>query len=127
MSRIEHFAVFTDNLESLRDFYTGTFGLRIIVDNSSAPVRGYFLADDSGGVLEIIERPPGTPAPPTRFGCHTAFLVDDFDAKRQELEGQGRVFEIDSAIDSPTFRTLFFDDPAGNRCQIVWRSAPLGT
>lgn len=127
MARIEHFAVFGANLEALRAFYTGAFGLRVIVDNSQAPVRGYFLSDDAGTTLEIIERPPGTPAPETRYGCHTAFLVDNFDASRQTLASSGIAFESDTEVDTPAFRTLFFRDPEGNRCQIVWRDRPLGT
>ena len=83
MARIEHFALFGDDLESLRAFYTEAMGLRIIVDNSRAPVRGYFLADDGGSVLEIIDARPARPRPSTRYACHAAFLVADYD----DLEG----------------------------------------
>ena len=48
MTRIEHFAVFGNDLARLKDFYVDVLGLRVIVDNSQAPVRGYFLADDRG-------------------------------------------------------------------------------
>lgn len=126
MARIEHFAVFAANLEALRDFYETALGLRVIVDNSRALIRGYFLADDSGSVLEIIERPADVPAPDTRFGCHTAFLVEDYSAARRALEAQGVTFESDSEVINDDVRTGFFNDPAGNRCQIVWRSRPLG-
>jgi glyoxylase I family protein len=127
MARIEHFALFTSDLEALRTFYTETFGMTVLVDNSKAPVRGYFLADGSGGVLEIIERPPGTSAPNPRYVCHTAFLVDDYDATRARIAEKGFTFESDTEIDSPEFRTAFFNDPAGNRCQIAWRDKPLGS
>jgi glyoxylase I family protein len=127
MARIEHFALFASDLEALRTFYSETFGMSVLVDNSKAPVRGYFLADGAGGVLEIIERPPNTPAPNTRYGCHAAFLVDDYDATRASLAAKGYEFESDTEIDGPEFRTAFFNDPAGNRCQIAWRNRPLGT
>lgn len=127
MARIEHFAVFAADLEALRRFYEQAFGLRVIVDNSRAAIRGYFLADDAGTVLEIIERPANVPAPDTRFGCHTAFLVDDYSEARRVLESQGVRFESDSEVINDSFRTGFFNDPAGNRCQIVWRSQPLGS
>ncbi len=39
MSKIEHFAIFTHDLDALRDFYTEIFHLRILRDNSRAPVR----------------------------------------------------------------------------------------
>lgn len=126
MARIEHFAIFGADLEALRAFYEGAFGLSVIVDNSRAPIRGYFLADGSGTVLEIIERPSHVPASPTRHVCHTAFLVDDYDRARADLEARGVAFERDSEVDTDAVRTAFFDDPDGNRCQIVWRRQPLG-
>lgn len=126
MSKIEHFAIFTHDLETLRDFYTKLFGLRILLDNSRAPVRGYFLSDDAGSVIEIIERPKDEPAPPTRYGCHIALWVDDYDAMRRALEDRGAVFELDTEVHTDQFQTGFFNDPAGNRTQIVWRAKPLG-
>src|SRR5665647_1265725 len=117
MARIEHFALFGDNLARLREFYEAVMGLRVIVDNSKAPVRGYFLADDGGSVLEIIERPPGTPRPSARYGCHAAFLVDDYDAAKADFLRQGATFEADTEVDNESMKTGFFDDPEGNRVQ----------
>jgi catechol 2,3-dioxygenase-like lactoylglutathione lyase family enzyme len=127
MSKIEHFAIFTHDLDALRDFYTEVFGLRILLDNSAAPVRGYFLADDGGSVIEIIERPAHEPAPPTRYGCHVAMWVNDYDAMRRSLEARGARFEPETEVCTDSFRTGFFADPAGNRTQIVWRAHPLGS
>ena len=126
MARIEHFALFTDDLETLREFYETTFGLKVIVDNSKAPVKGYFLADEAGAVIELIQRPEGVPAVDTRYACHVAFHVDDYDDARAALALGGAVFETDTRIGTGVFRTEFFNDPAGNRCQIVWRRTPLG-
>jgi catechol 2,3-dioxygenase-like lactoylglutathione lyase family enzyme len=127
MSRIEHFAIFAADLETLRAFYEEALGLRVIVDNSRAPIRGYFLADDSGSVLEIIARPPHVPPADTRYVCHTAFLVEDYAAVRKALEHRGARFEADTEVDTDMVRTAFFNDPEGNRCQIVWRRQPLGS
>ncbi len=126
MSRIEHFALFADDLEGLRAFYTEAMGLRVILDNSRAPVAGYFLADDGEGVVEIIARPPGTPRPNTRFACHVAFWVEDYSAARAALIARGAAFETETEVLTDTIRTGFFDDPQGNRLQIVWRARPLG-
>lgn len=126
MARIEHFAIFGADLEGLRAFYEEAFGLTVIVDNSRAPVRGYFLADASGTVIEIIERPSHVPASPTRYTCHTAFVVEDFDRARSDLERRGARFETDTEVQTDAMRTAFCDDPDGNRCQIVWRRQPLG-
>ena len=126
MTRIDHFAIFTDDLETLRAFYVDGFGLKVVADNSKAPVRGYFLADDAGSVLEIIERPPGRPAPETRFACHVAMCVEDYDAAKARLERNGAAFETDTEVNSPSMKTGFFRDPSGNRTQIVQRFKPLG-
>jgi glyoxylase I family protein len=126
MARIEHFALFAADLEQLRAFYEHAFGLRVIVDNSRAPVRGYFLADDAAAVLEIIERPAGVETGSTRYVCHVAFAVDDIEKARERLEAGGASFETETAVNQPEMKTYFFDDPAGNRCQIVWRRMPLG-
>ena len=99
----------------------------MIVDNSKAPVRGYFLADDGGSVLEIIARPPDTPAPSTRYACHAAFWVDDYDQGKRDLIRWARQFEADTEVVSDTIKTGFFNDPQGNRLQIIWRSTPLGS
>ncbi len=125
MPHIEHFALFAEDLDGLRQFYESEFGFQVVLDNSRAPTRGYFLADPRGGVIELIERPAGTEVGSPYYVCHLAIWVDDFDAARERLAGQGFVFETNSAVDTPNFRTLFFPDPAGNRCQIVWRSQPL--
>jgi glyoxylase I family protein len=126
MARIEHFALFADNLEYLKAFYVDALGLRVIVDNSKAPVAGYFLADERGCALEIVQRPPGMPKVSTRFVCHPAFWVDDYDGARAELTKRGAVFETDTAVENVEIRTSFFDDPDGNRVQIVWRARGLG-
>lgn len=125
MSIIEHVALYADDLEALRSFYERVFELRVIVDNSHAPTPGYFLAGSAGSALEIIRRPAGSGAD-QRFICHVAFYVDNYEAKRSELESAGMAFEVGTAVDDGSMTTSFFADPAGNRVQIVRRSRPLG-
>jgi glyoxylase I family protein len=127
MARIEHFALFGPDLEALREFYERAFGLRVIVDNSRAAVRGYFLADDAGTVLELIERPVGEEAAATRYMCHVAFFAEEYGAARTKAVAGGATIERETEINRPEMRTFFFDDPAGNRCQVVWRRKPLGS
>lgn len=127
MARIEHFAIFATDLVPLSTFYQQTFGMRVVLDNSKAPVPGHFLADDAGAVIEIIERPKGMPAADTRYACHAAFWVDDYPSARARIEARGVAFETDTEVNTDAFRTGFFNDPQGNRCQIVWRAKPLGT
>ncbi|MFM7131120.1 MAG: VOC family protein [bacterium] len=124
-SSIEHVALFADDLEASRDFFMRVFGMRVVLDNSKAPVRGYFLANESGSVLEVIERPKGETNANQRFVCHVAFAVDDVAAARQAIEAEGLVFETDTVVDTPEFQTAFFRDPEGNRLQILKRLKPL--
>lgn len=126
MARMEHFALFADDLAALRDFYVEVMGMSILLDNSKAPVAGYFLGDEAGTSLEIIARPPGTSGANQRYVCHVAFYVNDVPATRADFERRGLIFETDTAVDTETFKTCFFRDPQNNRLQIVWRSKPLG-
>ena len=127
MSRIEHFAVYAADAPALKDFYVEALGLRVAVDNGAASPPGYFLADDAGGAVEIIGRPPGESGVNQRWVCHLAFWVDDYAGSRAALERRGMVFEAETAVETPEFRTAFFNDPEGNRLQIVWRASPLGS
>ena len=125
MAKLEHFAIYAADAPALKDFYVAAFGLRVIVESGGNP-PGYFLADDAGVALEIIGRPEGEPGVNQRWVCHIALAVDDFAATRAALEQRGMVFETDTVVENASFRTAFFNDPEGNRCQIAWRNPPLG-
>ncbi len=124
MTKMEHFAIYAADAPALKDFYVTALGLRVIVESGGDP-PGYFLADAAGMALEIIGRPKGEPGANQRWVCHIAFSVDDLAATRAALEGRGLIFETDTVVDNASMRTAFFNDPEGNRCQIVWRKAPL--
>lgn len=127
MPQIEHFAIFAADPATLKTFYKEALGFRVVVDNGHTTPPGYFLAGDDGSALEIIGRPAGVGAVDTRHVCHVAFRVDDYDAAKSALERRGVRFETDSEVLTDSFRTGFFDDPDGNRCQIIWRDRPLGS
>jgi glyoxylase I family protein len=126
VARLEHFAVFASNPAALKDFYARVFGMTVVLDNSAASPPGYFLADDQGMALEIIGRLAGESNVNQRWVCHVAFLVDNVAEKRAELESMGMAFETETVVDTDAMKTAFFRDPEGNRCQIIWRSRPLG-
>jgi glyoxylase I family protein len=123
MARLEHFAVFADDTRALAAFYQDLFGLRIVREGTGEP-PGFFLADGQGGALEIIGRPAGS-AVPQRWVCHLAFWADNVWSVEAQLLARGFVIEQDTRVDSDALRTFFFPDPAGNRCQVVWRRDPL--
>jgi glyoxylase I family protein len=124
MARLEHLALFADDAHALKDFYVNVMGLKVVLESGGDP-PGFFLADDAGMMLEIIGRPAGRAGGETRWLCHVAFTVDDVAARRRELEALGLVFETDTVVDTEAMKTAFFRDPAGNRCQIIWRKKPL--
>jgi glyoxylase I family protein len=125
MSRIEHVAVYAENPIALKDFYVGALGLRVIVENAGPP-PAYFLADDHGMAIEVLARPEEESGVNQRWICHFAFWVDDFVMMRSQLERTGVVFEDETLVENDDLKTAFFKDPAGNRCQIVWRRKQLG-
>ena len=124
MAKMEHFAIYAADAPALKDFYVEALGLRTIFASGGSP-PGFFLADDDGMALEIIGLPEGESSVNQRWVCHIAFWVDDYAATHAALERRGLVFEPDTAVDNASLKTAFFKDPAGNRCQIVWRNPPL--
>lgn len=125
MSRIEHFAIYAEDAPALRRFYESAFGVKTVFEGAGDP-PGYFLVDDKGMAIEIIGRPQGQTGANQRWVCHLAFWVDDFQAACREFEKRGVTFEADTFVDNETLRTAFFNDPEGNRLQIVWRKNRLG-
>ena len=125
MPTLEHFAIYAADPHTLKDFYVDALGLRVIRDNHSGNPPGYFLADGRGTALEVIGRPAGEPGVVQRYVCHVAFRVADFAASRIDLERRGVEFEAGTEVDNPSMKTAFFDDPEGNRIQIVQRLQPL--
>jgi glyoxylase I family protein len=126
MAKMEHFAIYATDAPALKDFYVDAMGLRVVVESGGNP-PGYFLADDAGMALEIIGRPPGESGANQRWVCHIAFWVDNYASARSALETRGIVFETETVVDTETMRTAFFNDPEGNRVQIVWRGRRLGS
>lgn len=125
MAKIEHAALYATDPVALKDFYVEAFGLRVIVESGGVP-PGYFLADDGGMALEIIGRPWDMANVGQRWVCHLAFVVEDVATARANLEARGLVFETETAVNIEAMQTAFFNDPEGNRLQIVRRVPPLG-
>lgn len=125
MFTIEHFAIYAADAPRLKDFYVETFGLKVVVDNGAGDPPGYFLADPGGMAIEIIGRPSGQSNANQRWVCHLAFWVDDFTATLATLDRLGLTIETDTYAHNEAIRTAFFNDPEGNRLQIVWRKQRL--
>lgn len=82
--KIEHVALYVNDLETAKDFFTRFFGARPgeLYHNDKTGVKSYFLSFDGGARLEIMTRPSleqsGRTAPQTGY-AHVAFSVGSRD------------------------------------------------
>ena len=86
--RIEHIAMYVENLEGARDFFVKYFGAASNegYHNKTTDFRSYFLTFDGGARLEIMNRPNMADAqkPLARTGyIHIAFSVGGREAVNQ--------------------------------------------
>ena len=123
--RIQHFAIYAEDTVALSQWYCDKFGLKEVFRGTQNPPM-IFVADNQGMAIEMIGRPPRDKMDFTTI-FHFAFLVDDFDQAVSELKEKGVPIEDEVVGAAPGVRLCFFDDPAGNRGQIAWRSEPLGS
>ena len=123
--RIEHFAIYAEDTVALADWYCEKFGLKVIFQGDQEPPM-IFVADQAGMAIEIIGRPPREQPIDFNTVFHFAFLAEDFDQVCEDLKQKGVDLEDETVGAAANVRLCFFDDPAGNRGQIVWRSQPLG-
>lgn len=125
---LEHVGIPTsaDTFDRTVQFYTEVFGWRVIEERpSSGPEdRVTFIADGRGGAFEVFvsSRPGRTMADP----AHVAFAVPfaAFDALAERVTAAGITLDT-PYINEVGDRIAYFNDPAGNRAQIVGRLTPL--
>jgi len=125
MTTIEHVAIFADDTVALKDWYCKNFDMEVAYQGAGAPPV-FFVKDADGMCIEIIpQRQPGQkPVADTGLVFHLAFKTDDFDKTMQKLKENGVPLEAEVSP-FPGTRVIFFNDPEGNRCQIVWRETPV--
>ncbi|HET8631295.1 MAG TPA: VOC family protein [Thermomicrobiales bacterium] len=119
--RLEHVGLGAarDRYEQTVRFYEDVFGWH---RTREQPGVLAFVGDGQGGRLEIF----ATDSPPLHDPHHLAFAVPQEDFERVAAA----IRQAGAALDEPFIndfgdRIVFFDDPAGNRAQIVARVAPL--
>lgn len=118
---VDFVAVPTQDYEAAKQFYGGTLGLPFLKQWGSMP-GGEFQAGNL--TLAVMQsdafgqefRPGNTPI---------ALQVDDVEATREGLEGQGVEFRQDT-LDSGVCHMAFFEDPDGNPLILHHRYAPKG-
>ncbi|HET9014338.1 MAG TPA: VOC family protein [Thermomicrobiaceae bacterium] len=119
--RLEHVGLGTrrDAYPATVRFYEQVFGWHRVREEAGELT---FVGDGTGARLEIFP----TDAPPLVDPHHLAFAVsaEDFDAVYRALVEAG-ASPAAPFINTFGDRIAFFDDPGGNRAQIVARVAPL--
>jgi catechol 2,3-dioxygenase-like lactoylglutathione lyase family enzyme len=123
---LEHVGIRTsaETFEQTIHFYTDLLGWRVIEERPSTGPddRVSFIADGRGGAFEVFVgsgRPIEDPA-------HLAFAVPfaEFPALAQRLIQAGVTLD-EPFINDVGDQISFFNDPAGNRAQIVGRLKTL--
>lgn len=101
--KIEHIAMYVNDLEKAKDFFVEYFNGRANAEyhNKTTDFRSYFISFDEGARLEIMKKPevPDFEKPPARTGyAHIAFSVGSKEAL--------------NALDTP-FAPIDFDKAEG--------------
>ena len=123
---LEHVGIRTtsETFDPTIQFYTELLGWKVIEERpSSGPDdRVFFLADGRGGAFEVFV---GS-GPPIADPSHLAFAVpfDDFPELAERLTQAGVTLD-EPFINDVGDQISFFNDPAGNRAQIVGRLKTL--
>ncbi len=126
---IEHIAIWTNDLERLRAFYETYFGAKAgpKYSNPAYKFESYFLAFDSGTLLEIMcmEGVPTTLNDPERQFTgyiHASFSVGSeaaVDALTERLRADGyRVMDDPRRMGDGYYESAVLD-PDGNRLEIT--------
>ncbi len=127
--RLEHLALWTPRLETLRDFYVQHLGCTAgpLYVSATRPFRSYFLTFPEGGRLELMEQPDLAAAPaaaaPDRTGyAHFALTLGGEDAVRvttERLRAAGvRVLGEPRRTGDGYYESVVLD-PDGNRIELT--------
>lgn len=126
MARIEHVALYTQQLEGMRAFYEEYFNAQAgaLYQNPRKGFRSYFLQFDGGARLELMELPElGEAAGQPAVGyAHIALSLDSeaaVDTKTEELKAAGF-----ACLDGPRwtgdgYYESVMTDPDGNRIELT--------
>lgn len=124
--RVEHVALWTDDLERLRAFYVDVLGARSGAKyvNPSTGFESYFLGLGKGPRLELMQRPDVTRRPAGTFlgWAHVAFALgsrEAVDAFAERLRTRGLAPDDGPRQTGDGYYELAFRDPDGNRLEVT--------
>lgn len=126
---LEHTAIWTDQLEKLKAYYTRYFGAvpNEKYTNSEKQFSSYFLRFDSGSRLELMTKPgipenTNDPVLQYRGIIHLAFGVEtmqEVDAKAAELRADGYPILSGPRRTGDGYYEFETLDPDGNRLEVT--------
>ena len=125
--KIEHFAINVADPIAMADWYVKQLGMTIARKMDGGP-NTHFLADTSGQVmLEIYNIPPDEVPPYADMKpllVHLAFVCENPEEKRAELEKAGATFAEEVRIKDGS-HLVMMRDPWGLAIQLCKRGVPM--
>jgi catechol 2,3-dioxygenase-like lactoylglutathione lyase family enzyme len=119
----EHIGLYATDTAGLSRWYTETLGFKVIrtLEKEGRPPI-FFLQGEEGMVIEIL--PTSSPRAARQLSdpgySHVGLVVDDFEQEMALLEARG-IFLQDVRRTSNGWTIGYFDDPEGNRLEMVYR------
>ncbi|MDO5396196.1 MAG: VOC family protein [Bacteroidales bacterium] len=126
--RIEHLAIYCENLDLLRDFYTGYFGLECgsRYENRAKDFSSYFLRSKEGGARLELMNLPNLPVGGTPNKCrglaHIAISVgskEQVDLLTEKLRSDGFKILSEPRTTGDGYYESAVEDPEGNYVEIT--------
>lgn len=125
--KLDHVAIYTSDLEGLRQFYETYFGgeSNSQYHNPVTGLRTYFLSFEGGSRLELMSLPELAEGPgcrPAKGLTHLSFKVTDreaVDALTHRITGDGYILLSAPRITGDGYYESVVADPDGNRVEIV--------
>ncbi len=124
LQRLGHVLLRVADIERSKAFYTKTLGFEVVEEDPEH--GGVFMSlGEHGHTLDLFEAENpqrSEPLSPSRVGVHhIAFMVDSEKALKDAyftLQDQG--IEVVRAIDHVSQKSIYFNDPDGNRLEIYY-------
>jgi catechol 2,3-dioxygenase-like lactoylglutathione lyase family enzyme len=119
----EHIGIYAKDPSALSDWYIEKLGFSVVrtLEKQGRPPI-FFLKGEKGLVIEIL--PTGSSRQPRQLSdpgySHIGIVVEDFEKVSSALKGKGISLK-DVRSTSNGWTIGYFDDPEGNRLELVYR------
>ena len=125
--KLDHIALYVDDLEAMKTFYTRHFGATANdqYHNPRTGLRTYFLSFEGGARLEIMQRPeinPRTAGEPTLGYSHISFKLgsqEKVDQLTTRLQEVGCPLLNGPRVTGDGYYESVLTDPEGNQIELV--------